>query len=180
MSLLSYKHFTVQPKYENLYVLQKPAVNKTPQKFNISSFFLVPFFIQVQQHQLALGLSSEWSLLGDGWIPPLFWFSEPSLHDGAPSPRPVPGGSWETISPARLRQPSLSSSGHHHCHLGGLNTLTPLLLTNLWVRSAGVKLLSASVCVCGGGWVSVFVSFHFSSETSSTKQQSIHLQRILH
>lgn len=77
-----------------------------------------------QHHQLALGLSAEWSLLGDGWIPPLFWFSGPSLHDGALSPRSVPGGSWESESPARLQQPSLWSSGHHRCH-SGLDTSTP-------------------------------------------------------
>lgn len=76
-----------------------------------------------QHHQLALGLSVEWSLLGDGWIPPLFWFSGPSLHDGALSPRSVPGGSWERESPARLRQPSLWSSGHRRCH-SGLDTST--------------------------------------------------------
>lgn len=76
-----------------------------------------------QHHQLALGLSAEWSLLGDGWIPPLFWFSGPSLHDGALSPRSVPGGSWERESPARLQQPSLWSSGHRHCHWG-LDTST--------------------------------------------------------
>lgn len=76
-----------------------------------------------QHHQLALGLSAEWSLLGDGWIPPLFCFSGPSLHDGALSPRSVPGGSWERESPARLQQPSLWSSGHHRCH-SGLDTST--------------------------------------------------------
>lgn len=76
-----------------------------------------------QHHQLALGLSAEWSLLGDGWIPPLFWFSGPSLHDGALSLRSVPGGSWERESPARLQQPSLWSSGHHRCH-SGLDTST--------------------------------------------------------
>lgn len=68
-----------------------------------------------QQHQLASGLSAEWSFLEDGWIPPLFWISGPSLHDGALSPRSVPGGSWETESQARPRQPSLWSSGHRRC-----------------------------------------------------------------
>lgn len=78
-----------------------------------------------QHHQLALGLSAEWGSLGDGWIPPLFWFSEPSLHDGALSPRSVPGGSWERASPARLQRPSLWSSGTTIATRG----LTPALLT---------------------------------------------------
>lgn len=92
--------------------------------------FLLFWKRQARQHQLALGLSAEWSLLGDGWIPPLFWFSGPSLHDGAVSPWSVPGGSWERESPARLQQPSLWFSGHHHCH-SGLNSSTSDLQTGL-------------------------------------------------
>lgn len=98
-----------------------------------------------QHHQLALGLSAEWSLLGDGWIPPLFWFSEPSLHDGALSLRPVPGGSWERESPARPQQPSLWSSGRHRCHSP---SSTPTLLTYRLVGSTGVDPFSRFLFLC--------------------------------
>lgn len=101
----------------------------------------------VQHHQLALGLSAEWSLLGDGWIPLLFWFSEPSLHDGALSPRSVPGGSWER-DPSQasaalslvLWPPSLPLGGFEH-----LNTTTS-------DQSVGQKCWQqALLCVCACG-----------------------------